>query len=250
MGFFNIAGATDPAVARYFKSVGSAKVDHHFDEIQSKIHQNGLLFPLDVLLVGGTGTGKSSTLNAIFESTVAKVGEGVDPETMTITSHSLHKYLRFHDSAGLGDGKAADYQHAKNITAKLLETCTANEQRYGFIDLVIVLLDGGSRDLGTAFSLLESVVLKSVEPERVIVVINRADIAMKGRHWNAPSAKPEPILSDFLDEKATSVQRRILESTGLSIKRPIYYSALFNYNLAPLFDHIISHIPKNRRIIG
>lgn len=253
MGFWNsistFSGTTDPIIAHDLKSVVSGKIGHRFEEIQLKIQQNGLLFPLDVLLVGGTGTGKSSTLNAIFESTVAKVGDGVDPETMTITSHSLHKYLRFHDSAGLGDGKAADYQHAKNITAKLLETCTANEQRYGFIDLVIVLLDGGSRDLGTTFSLLESVVLKSVEPERVIVAINCADIAMKGRHWNVLSAKPEPILRDFLDEKATSVQRRIMESTGLSIKRPVYYSALCNYNLAQLFDHIISHIPKSRRNI-
>lgn len=75
------------------------------DDIQSHIRRNELLVPLDILLVGATGTGKSSTLNALFNSTVAKVGEGVDPETQNISAHSLHDYLRFHDSAGLGDGK-------------------------------------------------------------------------------------------------------------------------------------------------
>jgi predicted GTPase len=66
--------------------------------------------------VGATGTGKSSTLNALFNSTVAKVGHGVDPETQIISAYSLHDYLRFHDSAGLGDGKDNDLTHSKNIT--------------------------------------------------------------------------------------------------------------------------------------
>ncbi len=54
---------------------------------------NGLLRPLDVLLVGGTGTGKSTTLNALFGTTVAKVGRGVDPETQNIAAHQLHDFL-------------------------------------------------------------------------------------------------------------------------------------------------------------
>lgn len=45
--------------------------------------------PLDVLVVGATGSGKSSTLNSLFEDNVAKVGEGCDPETMEIESKQL-----------------------------------------------------------------------------------------------------------------------------------------------------------------
>ena len=206
--------------------------------------------PLDVLLVGGTGTGKSSTLNALFGSIVAKVGDGVDPETQNIKSYSLHDYLRIHDSAGLGDGREKDLIHAKNITAELLKEFTLQGQRNGFIDLVIVLLDGSSRDLGTAFQLLESVVLKSIEPQRVIVAINQADIAMKGRYWNAQLNTPEPTLVKFLEEQANSVQKRINESTGLNINRPIYYSAKYGYNINVFIEHIIYHFPIGRRIIG
>jgi len=221
--------------------------NYRFQDIQSHIERHNLLTPLDVLLVGGTGTGKSSTLNALFDSTIEKVGDGVDPETQHVSAHSLHDYLRFHDSAGLGDGKDNDYIHAKKITLELQRTCNTD---YYFMDLVMVLLDGGSRDLGTAFQLIESVVLKAIESQRVIVAINQADMAMKGHYWNANSNNPETTLFHFLEEKAHSVQRRINESTGLRINKPVYYSAKFGYNINVLVDHIIHYFPTSRRTIN
>lgn len=218
--------------------------DHIIREIQTR----NLLRPLDVLLVGGTGTGKSSTLNALFGTTVAKVGEGVAPETQEISSYSLHDYLRVHDSAGLGDGKAADVTHAKNISYELLRVIDLNGVKNKFMDLTLVLLDGGSRDLGTAYQLLQTVVMKTIEPERVIVAINQADMAMKGRGWDDKYNQPGPELKNFLEEKSLSVQKRIEEATGLKIKKPIYYSALRKYNINGLMDHIISHLPRQRRL--
>jgi len=213
----------------------------------SKITENCLLYPLDVLLVGGTGTGKSSTINAILEQPVAKVGDGVDPETKSVTDYRLNKYIRFHDSAGLGDGGVADVTHARNIAEILTCRLSKTQFQYALIDLALVILDGGSRDLGTAFKLLESVVLKNISPDRVIVAINQADMAMKGRYWNKKLNEPESELEGFLNEKSTSVQRRILESTNLKIKRPIFYSALHYYNINLLMEHIIEHIPASRR---
>jgi predicted GTPase len=93
------------------------------------------------------------------------------------------------------------------------------------------------------------VVLKSIEPQRVIVAINQADMAMKGRYWNYETNRPEPQLKQFLEEKSLSVQRRINESTGLKVNKPVYYSAKFGYNIKPLIDHIIHHFPKNRRVV-
>jgi predicted GTPase len=216
-------------------------------KIQEFISTHKLLYPFDMLLIGGTGVGKSSTINAIFGSEAAKVGYGVDPETKLISSHQVGDYFRIHDSAGLGEGASADLSHAKDITQRLLDAIQVNGQRYGLIDMALVILDGSSRDLGTAFKLLQTVVLKAIEPERIAVVINQADMAMKGRHWDSRLNRPESTLNNYLVEQATSVQRRIIESTGCKIRLPVAYSAKCQFNIEGLVDHIVACIPKTRR---
>ncbi|MBQ7217696.1 MAG: hypothetical protein IJS39_17155 [Synergistaceae bacterium] len=79
-------------------------------------------YPLDVMLIGGTGTGKSTTLNSIFQRRVAKVGESYDPETMIISDHRL--------------------------------------------SLVLVIIDGSNKDMGTAYKLLTSVLTPNIDSSR------------------------------------------------------------------------------------
>lgn len=70
---------------------------------------------------------------------------------------------------------------------------------------------------------------------------------LKGRYWDKVLHQPQPNLQQFLDEKAESVQKRILEATGLQISRPVYYSAYENYHLEEIMDAVINHIPVCRR---
>ncbi|UYZ75471.1 50S ribosome-binding GTPase [Moraxella bovis] len=219
-------------------------------QLQSALNQKRLLTPLDVVLVGATEVGKSSTLNALFGSDVAEVGKGSQPQTQIVADYRVGQSFRLYDTAGFGDGKEADERHAKNLVFLLRDTCTSKQKSYFLMDLVLVILDGSSRDLGTSYKLLTDVILPNIEPSRVLVAINKADMAMSGRYWDFEKNQPQPRLIEFLNEKVHSTKERIKEATGLTIPTPIYYSAERNYNIDEIFGFIINNLPTHRRYLN
>ena len=208
---------------------------------------------INLMITGATGCGKSSTINALFDLDIAKVGTGVNPETMEITRYELDNLILW-DSPGLGDNKDADRRHTRGIISKLNEK---DEKGNLLVDLILVILEGSSKDLGTSYDLINEVIIPNLgedKKNRILVAINQADVAMKGRYWNYKENKPEPKLVEFLEEKVKSVSKRIKEATGLDVT-PIYYSAGFKedgikqnpYNLSKLLYYIIKHTPKEKR---
>ena len=203
--------------------------------------------PLDVLVVGGTGAGKSSTINSLFATEVSKVGRGWNPETMDVTAHELNDTLRFWDSPGLGDGKEADKKHKKKLIDTLYEDYYLEGGQYGLIDLVLVLVDGSNRDMGTVYSLLNDIIVPNFQADRILIAINQADMAMKGKHWNEQLNCPDCVLSEFLEEKVDSIVVRVKEGTGIKVKKPVFYSAERNFHVQELMVLIIDSMPKERR---
>lgn len=203
--------------------------------------------PLDVMVTGVTGAGKSTTLNSIFQKEVTKVGKGVDPETMTLTSYSLSNYFRLWDTPGLGDGIQKDREHSKNIIELLYKDYSVNGNQYGFIDMVLVIIEGSNRDMGTNYKLLNEVIVPNFQKKRILVAVNQADMAKKGRYWDYDSNKPMKKLKDFLEAQVDSIQNRVKEATGISIIKPIYYSAEYSYNIKVLLDLLIDNMPNKKR---
>ena len=211
---------------------------------------------INIMITGATGCGKSSTINALFDTEVAKVGVGVDPETMEIEKYELDNLILW-DTPGLGDGKEADNRHAKNIIHKLAEV---DAQGNALIDLVLVILDSGTRDLGTSYELIYNVIIPNLGADkegRILVALNQADMAMKGRNWDKNKNEPNDTLKEFLDKKAASVKNRIFEGTGVNVT-PIYYSAGYKeegeeqsrpYNLSKLLYYIVKATPAEKRAV-
>lgn len=209
-------------------------------------HRVGDDLPLDVLIVGATGAGKSTLVNALMGKPVAKVGTGVDPETMEVRQHSLSNRFRVWDTPGLGDGAAADARHKRKIVNSLLKTYKKDGELCLFMDLVLVVLEGGIRDMGSCYSLLNEVIVPNIKRNRIIVAINQADIAMKGTHWDPSNNRPDKVLDLFLRDKAESVKRRVYETTGVSIQAPVYFSAETGYNVQAVIDAVVAQIPQKR----
>jgi hypothetical protein len=211
---------------------------------------------INIMITGATGCGKSSTINAMFDTEVARVGVGVDPETMSIEKYELDNLILW-DTPGLGDGKEADNIHAGNIIKKLSEV---DGEGKALIDLVLVILDGGTRDLGTSYELINSVIIPNLgkgKEDRILVAINQADMAMKGRNWDYDKNEPNKQLVDFLEDKVRSVRERVYEATGVRID-PIYYSAGYKeeggeqgrpYNLSKLLYYIVKATPSEKRLV-
>ena len=210
---------------------------------------------VNIMLVGATGCGKSSTINAMFDMNVAKVGVGVDPETSCIAKFDLDNLVIW-DTPGLGDGVERDKEITREIIDKLSEI---GEDGKPLIDLVVVVMDSSSKDLGTSYDLINNVLIPTLGSEaekRIIIGLNQADIAMKGKHWNKEENKPDDVLNDFLKKKADSVRSRIKEGTGLDLI-PICYCAGYSeegeeqckpYNLIKLLYGIIQAIPREKRL--
>jgi predicted GTPase len=220
--------------------------NYRINDINNNLSTIGIN-PIDVMVTGVTGAGKSTTLNTLFSKTIAKVGDGVDPETMELDSYKLNDSFRIWDTPGLGDGAKQDKVHSKKIIGLLYKDYYNNSHQYGFIDVVLVVLDGGTRDMGTTYKLLNEVIVPNFQKKRVLIAINQADMAMKGRNWDYNTNKPNQKLIDFLDEKAISIQKRVKEATNIDIIKPIYYSAKYDYNVDKLFDLIIDNMPKEKR---
>ncbi len=219
------------------------------DEIEQKSVRAGFC-PFDVMVAGNTGAGKSTTLNSFFQKTVATVGDGVDPETMELDAYRLNDVLRLWDTPGIGDGVKKDEIHKRKMVELLYKTYAFDNVSYGFIDLVLVIVEGAKRDMGSTYSLLNEVIVPNIQPERILVLINQADFAMKGMHWDASSCTPDISLIHYLEEKSCSIQRRVREATGVNILKPVYYSAKYGYNVQAAFDFIIDHMPTRRRSLN
>ncbi|HFL2185353.1 GTPase family protein [Pseudomonas sp. NMI4491_12] len=235
---------------------GSSDID---ESTKNKLLQNVLALKsqkLNIMITGATGAGKSSTINALFNTDIAKVGTGVDPETMDITRYELNNLVLW-DSPGLGDGKEKDNRHARNIIAKLNELDSNGRP---LIDLVLVVVDGSTRDLGTSYELINSVIIPNLgasPSNRILVGINQADNARKGRNtWDYDLNKPTPETEVFLKDKVRSVNARIKEATNVDVE-PVFYAAGYKegneaqnpYNLSKLLYMIVNKVPKAKRAV-
>lgn len=220
--------------------------NYRIRDIEKKL-EKARFRPLDVMVTGVTGAGKSTTLNTIFRKNVATVGNGVDPETMYLDYYLLNDVFRLWDTPGLGDGVANDETHKRKLIDLLYKTYSLDGNIYGWIDSVIVVLEGLNRDMGSTYTLLNEVIVPNIQAERILVVINQADMAMKGRHWNKETNRPDEVLLDFLEKQTISIQNRVKEATGVTIKKPVYYSAEYGYNVEKLLDFIIDNMIVERR---
>jgi hypothetical protein len=160
------------------------------------------------------------------------------------------------DTPGLGDTVENDKAHFAQIVGKLSET---NEDGKLLIDLVLVVLDAGSKDMAVPYELINSTLIPNLgkyNENRILIVLNRSDMAMCGRHWDRERNAPDLALEAFLAEKAESVKRRVRNETGVAVE-PVYYCAGYTdgeekqkpWNLSKLLFYVLMDLPPEKRLV-
>jgi predicted GTPase len=222
--------------------------EYRKNDVEQRIVQMGA-YPLDVMLVGATGSGKSSTINCLTGSRLAKTSGGADPETMDIQSYTMNRYFRLWDTPGLGDSPDQDQRHLQKMRQLLGRKYKTNDTEYRLIDLAMLILDGGQRDLLSAVKVLNELIIPVLGADRVILAVNQADRAMKGRYWDRSNQSAAPELKSFLERQTMELHQRLQNCTGHPLPVPICYSATAQFRISDLLDQIIQHVPKQRQAV-
>ena len=219
---------------------------------------DSLDIPLNILLIGGTGVGKSSTINAIYGANRVKVGTSARPQTQEIQECQISKNITLYDSPGLGEGSEKDKQHMEKIHKLLTDT---DENGNAKIDLALVITDATVKGLGQEYETIKYLLKTLGDSKRILIGLNKCDKAVSERYFDRENNKLSKEQEQFLREKVTDLQTRIKADTGLSLMRDdiVYYSAgLYDeetqtqdkpYNILQLEKMILSKIPKQKRAV-
>lgn len=214
--------------------------------------------PLNILLIGGTGVGKSSTINAIYGANRVKVGTSARPQTQEIEQCQISKNITLYDSPGLGEGSEKDKQHMEKIHKLLTDT---DENGNAKIDLVLVITDATVKGLGQEYETIKYLLKTLGDSKRILIGLNKCDCAVSERYFDRENNKLSKEQEQFLREKVADLQTRIKADTGLSLMGDdiVCYSAGFYdestrtqdkpYNIVQLEKMILSKIPKQKRVV-
>lgn len=217
-----------------------------FAPFHAKLHAHQLLWPFDVMVLGATGAGKSTTITRLGGQRIPPVGHGVGPQTQEVCSYKLDDSMRLHDTPGLGDSPRQDAKHMAKIRERLQETSLVDQHDYRLIDAAVLILDGSQRDIGAALQVLEQVLLPGLPSSRIMLAINQADLAMKGRYWDAHRNCPQAPLQAYLAEQANTLQHRLQHSTGANLPMPVSYSAATGWHMDALLQQWLHGMPLHR----
>ncbi|MCE7234839.1 DUF3944 domain-containing protein [Campylobacter coli] len=217
---------------------------------------------LNILIVGGTGAGKSSTIKALFETEGynldIEINSGGKPVTQEIKEYKLGN-LTIYDSPGLGDSGENDNEHMKKIKNLLLEKDSKGNAK---IDLVLVVVAATvGRDLESTYKTIKEAIMPYMEEkERILIALNKCDKAGADEdiEFDKENNQLTPELEEILEEQVKAIKERIKTDTGVDVD-VIYYAAGSTskktkikkpaYNLNKLLAYIVAKAPLKKRLV-
>ena len=198
--------------------------------------------PLRLGIIGVSGVGKSSTVNALFNSTLAvshtiactkeftTVPIAVD---LKIAGDHERSLLHVVDAPGLGESLAADRLYLEKYRQEL-PAC----------DAVLWLM--AARNRGMALDQMYLSELVDVCPN-IVFGLNQVDL-VEPRNWSERLNLPSDEQLMYITEIENDRRSKLEEVAGREISI-VSFSAARKYRLSELFAELIRALPEDRRAL-
>lgn len=198
-------------------------------------------------LIGDTGVGKSSTLNALFNA-----GQSVGHTTATTTAEFGMRIqigtvqadrgeLVVYDMPGLNESIATHEQHLQTYSRVLAD-----------VDVALWVLEAHHRPMEHVQMFLRNEMrqINADLVERVVFALNKVDLVHPGQTaWHPLANLPSQEQQENIEARIRDVQRLVLEALPAWRGTVIGYSAEKRYKLPQLFAVMMGAVAKKRQWI-
>lgn len=185
--------------------------------------------PPRIALIGTSGVGKTTTINALFGTNLPiSHFKACTQESEEITIPTKNGDIIFHDMPGLGEDIDTDEKHKKTY-AEILPKCD--------VVMWVLVANGAGRAMTFDQIMLRDVVRPHVN--KLVIGINQVDL-MEGKWIDAANIPSEKQMSN-IEQRLIDVQEKLCKVVPeLEKDKILYYSAEKRFRLYQLFEALIN----------
>ena len=195
--------------------------------------------PFRVAVIGQSGVGKSTTLNAVFglSNYTSNIAEGTTEIQEKIFPMRNGFNLASYDMPGLNNDVDKDEEYEK-LYKQILPDC----------DVIIYNINAHSKDFGEDCRILKEIVLPICNTnevrENLILAVNKIDTIGESINptdpelkWNVVDNLPTEKLKSAIKIRLNDITDKLIDENLIGSKEVltkeqlVFYSAVFNYNL-------------------